>query len=275
MAEMLGVLGYVPGRELASATYASRHTEPVIPVADVIVKSTTNGRGFFAESGVGFGSGRWEGIEDSLALSSALGVMEANDRNTQGTFDVGYAEEVLLELKRAEMIRGNVDTWSKDHSNLLYPLDTIIELATTDCRGFEAVGRVRRSNIEDSLAVQERLGWMTVNRSAVVYASTIREWSYLNLVAKMTPFNMDTTPVEERGRILIVSSGDPEELLKNVVRGNINAHFGNVEHDGEVLPMTWQGPYAARNLPTIAAYVQQELPEDQFMAHRAELLRTQ
>src|SRR5437870_1272591 len=100
--EQHAVLPHIEGMELETAEWISKNTKPVVSTADVIRFTTTNGRGTFLTPNRGFASERWAGLKDSLALSTALGLMEALDRRNEGAPDSEFREEALEELQRAK-----------------------------------------------------------------------------------------------------------------------------------------------------------------------------
>lgn len=257
-------LPHIEGWELETAEYISKNTKPVIKMADVIKLATTNGRGVFHNPTRGFGSERLSGIEDSLALNTALGLMEVFDRKNEGTLDASFRNEVFQQVDIAKVTPHNVDDPYK--SVFTMPVSWVIELASTDTRGYIPVPRVRLNGHEDSLALSERLGWMTITRAVVLYRSTAQDWSILNLSARLQPSNVDTLPKGEKTPMLIVSP-DGVGGLTRIVDGNINAHLGPIEGGPTNFPVTWSGSFARKHIKEIVASAGGSLPVALFNAN--------
>lgn len=171
-----------------------------------------------------------------------------------------------------------------ENSPLIKPLAEIIEAAVTDNRGFDVGGRVRSEGIEDNLAVQERLGWMQINRAEVVYSSTLKDWSVHNLTARAVPFEVvpqihqkpgETYPAQD-ARMLLVSPN--RSSLQKVVYGNVNAHFGpTLVLPNGTYPMIWDADYLQENEPAILASSRLSFPPIELFngnAHRLTHLST-
>src|SRR5687767_3283509 len=95
-------LPHIPGMELEVAEYISAHPKPVVSTAELIRLTTTNARGVFHNPGKAFGSERWSGLEDSLALSAVLGLIEGLDRRHEGSLDGEFKAEVFAEVEKAK-----------------------------------------------------------------------------------------------------------------------------------------------------------------------------
>lgn len=244
-----------------------------LSLAEVVELTTTNFRCY----GQNLRAERWAGLEDSLALSATLGLMELHDRNLDETplMEFGkLANEVCEEVQKAKMVHYSVDIPRReDRSTWLYPIAGVIERIVTDQRGFGEVGRVRVDDIEDSLTLEERLGWMTLNRAEVIYLSTARRWSRRNILATSVPFNVDTTPSEERKPILVITERGLDDYWNDAVEGNLFVHFGILTrgHDRKI-PVYWDHEFVAQHEQEIMDSIGEELPVDLIHSKRTALL---
>lgn len=270
MPERFGNIPVLKGAEKEFVKFTFENPRQVLPTDQIIRINTTNGRGSFTNSGEDFRSERHDGIEDSQALTTALGLMEVPDRKREGTLTEDFVREVKAEMRKNIMIHANVDEKSESHSFWSRPIASVIEDAATDTRGFDEVGRVRKNNIEDSLAVTERLGWMDINRASVLYRSMTRNWSITNIAARTIAHNVDesSTPV----RLGVVTNKGLETGLGQLIDGNINAHFGSVIQMDGVYPMLWYGAFEGNHLEEIAESYGKEMPTELFENHSKVIL---
>lgn len=238
-------------------------------VSEAIERTVTNGTGFDPD----FNRFRWRGIEDTLALNSTLGLMDINSRMLDYTLELDFADKALQTAELATMIHGNVDVpRSESRSTPLYHVSKAIEASVTNTRGYEPVPNIRINGIEDSLALSERLGWMKINRSSVLRRSTLKMWSFENMLARMIPYNVDNATQGEKTSLLILTEDDIDQFMNRAVDGNLNAHFGPVAIREGSFPMTWDGKFTRENLGEIVKSCNEGLPISLFEAHRKVLL---